>query len=76
MRRGSERGVVWVIPFVEKHASLVALFLPLVAVMMIHTDMAELVEYRYNGRISSAYDFHVGHVPRRWGHPGCISERV
>ena len=36
------------IPFVEKHASFIALFLPLVTVMMIHTDMAELVKYGYN----------------------------
>ena len=36
------------VPFVKKHASFVALFLPLVAVMVIHTDMAELVEYGYN----------------------------
>ena len=56
------------IPFVEKHGALVALFLPLVAVMMVHTDMAELIEYGYNGRVSSSDDFHVGQVAGCRGH--------
>ena len=56
------------IPFVEKHASFVALFLPLVAVVVVHTDVAELVKYGYDRGVSSADDFHVGHVSGCGGH--------
>lgn len=77
--RKGEEGRMWTVPFVEKHASLVALFLPLVAVVVVDTYVAELVEYGENGGVSSANDFHVGHVSRCWRHPerwrwrgGCV----
>ena len=54
------------LPFIQKHAPLEPVLLPLVSVMMIHTDMAKLIKYGYNGRVSSAHDFHVGIVARGW----------
>ena len=56
------------IPFVQKHAPLESVLLPLVSVMMVHTDMAKLIKYGYNGRVPPAHDLDVGAVARGWRH--------
>lgn len=62
------KGKSVIVPFIQKHAPLVPLLLPLVPIMMIHTDMAKLIKYGYNRGVPSADDFQVGVVPGGRGH--------
>jgi hypothetical protein len=50
----------WVrIPLVQKHTPLITLLFPFVTVMVVYTDMAELIEYGYNRGVSTTNNLHV-----------------
>jgi hypothetical protein len=46
-------------PLVQKHTPLITLLFPFVTVMVVHTDMAELIEYGYNRGVSTTNNLHV-----------------
>jgi hypothetical protein len=46
-------------PLVQKHTAFITLLLPFVAVMVVHTDMAELIKYGYNRGVSTTNNLHV-----------------
>ena len=62
-------------PFKEEKAALEALFLPFVTVVVVHANMAELVEDRHNRRVLPPEHLQVLHIPHRRRHPRRATRR-
>jgi hypothetical protein len=57
------------VPLIQKHGAFEALLLPFAAIVMIHTDMTELIKNRHNRGVSTTQNLEIMIVSRCRRHP-------